>query len=63
MSAESDIIAYRHKKQTEKMRRFREIYQQQKDAEAKRPAKESKYVKDMRKKIAEEIRRIEEDRL
>lgn len=60
MSTEEEILAYKRKKQTEKMRRFREIYQRQKAAEAKRPAKESRYVKEMRKHIEEEIRRIKE---
>jgi hypothetical protein len=60
MSTEEEILAYKRKKQTEKMMRCRELARQQKQAAARVIAKESKYVQEMRKQIAEEIRRIEE---
>jgi hypothetical protein len=64
MSTEEEILAYKRKKQTEKMMRCRELARQQKQAEAaiaaREIAKESKYVQEMRKQIAEEIRRMKE---
>lgn len=48
MSLEQDIMNYKHQKQTERARIVL----------ATRPAKESKFVREMRRKIAQEIKEV-----